>query len=242
MKLNLVLVSLSLLSTPVLAQQKKIKRYRKSRSVRRIKKSTKKATSLEKSYDLSVGVTKRDLKDNDNDGVDGYGVSANAGKIFNLGSGISTTTSLTTSILTLDLKHIDSSDDFDATTYEVGLSQKLSYNIESSSLSIRPFIEAGYSIGKYQAKSSVNETGFSGNAELDINYSKYGGAAGVQLALSNGLTPFIKYNISKFIFSNKGELSSNINGTSSSESVSFGSTSERTLDSNTLTVGLGYMF
>lgn len=198
-------------------------------------------SSTQKSYDISIGYIFDNLKFNDGSELEGNGFGINAGKIFDLGKGLSTTTSVLASSSSLDENGMEIENGSNNIN-DIGLSQKLTYNIERNGVIFKPFIEAGLTRGNLNVERNFDQDSFSGSVEADFGYGRYTAALGVQFAFPNGYTPFIKYSISKLYFDSTAEVKNNLNGQSRTEEILLDDSDNQKLDTNTLTVGIGYLF
>lgn len=192
-----------------------------------------------RSVEFSVGYLSNQLTSNDNDKIKSSGTGLRIGKTFNLSSDINTTTSLAGSYLTIKHDNNNLSEDFivNGTISEIGLSQRLSVDLGSSGTIVRPFVEVGVSRGLIATKYSGLD-----NFSADINYNKYVAAAGLQIVFDNNIVPFVMFDYSKIKTDKNFHSQGSIDGESFSKDVAFETDSERKLSSQTLTIGIGFLF
>ncbi len=199
--------------------------------------------SNSKTLNLSLGLISDTLESDDGSSLDSSGISLRAGRIFSLGGGVSTITSIVGSFSTVDEDALESTvaENYEADLYDIGISQRLSYDVELNGVTLKPFIGASYSAGVLSLETTLSESnGDNGNLEANINYRKLGGEIGIQAAFANGLTPFLSYSVSSLSFSNNADITGNING----QNIDINSTdvNMEDLESRAVTLGLGYSF
>jgi len=156
------------------------------------------------------------------------GLSLSAGRIFKLSSSFSTTTSVNFSYSILD----DDIDFIESTFFDLGVSQRLSFTIENGDTLIQPFIEVSAARGIWNTEMELINSTF----ETDIDYTKLGVALGTQFVLKSGLTPFLKYSLSKI------NLDDEVSVKTTSLSQTFRRSSNNDFIISSLTVGLGLTF
>lgn len=185
----------------------------------------------EKTIELSLGYISGSVKDSEETN-DANGISLRAGKTFTLNQEFKTTTSLVVNSAKLDLKN-DIEVKAETHMTDFNLSQRFSYDMGSPSGAIfRPFIEAGYGIGAL--KSEMNIEGL--NMKANIDYSKVSAAAGMQLVMENGITPYVLYQISKVKFDDKMEVE--VLG----QNVSAELEGDNKVTNKSLQIGIGILF
>ncbi|MDO9181148.1 MAG: hypothetical protein Q7U04_02005 [Bacteriovorax sp.] len=189
---------------------------------------------------MSVGYLSNRLTTFGNDKAIGEGVGLRVGKNFNLTYNLNMTTSLLGNFASLR-SDIDSGINktvfFDSEIAEYGISQRLSYDLNSSNTIFRPFLEAQISRGNM----STDLVGFDSYSQ-DAKYTKYGAAIGFQIVLENNIVPFAIYDVSK----SKAYSITHTEGLSSSSlfntNTTFVHQEIRTVTSRTLIIGLGFLF
>lgn len=173
-----------------------------------------------KPWSLRVGYKNQTWKNDDNEynmeSLHGDGVNINFGHMFDLGSQFTATPAIDGSYVTQDKKDyqvlFEDSTSGKVYNYEIGLSQRVSYNIPSGSVVIRPFFEGSAHIGKHNISDITYQNVYydpefdeiydrTGTFEGSVNYRNYGISLGVEVMLENGIVPFFKYQISKTKFS-----------------------------------------
>ncbi len=192
--------------------------------------------STSKSIELSAGLSRTTITDSYDEDIDANGITLSVGESFPLGSNISTTSSLIGNYAILDSDAFES-ETLDASIYDIGLSQRLSYSFNNSGFIIKPFVEVGASVGSL----SYDITDGSDEAEVKFNYTSLKAALGIQLELSTGLTPFVKLETASLNLAYRAEVSSTIDGVSLSTSIEIDN-DETELTNTALTVGVGYYF
>ena len=206
-------------------------------------------SSTARKYEVSAGYIARDLQIDSSltdEKISGKGASLSAGKIFNLSNGFTATSSLVGTYLTLDNNedNIDDNIDQDFLNYEVGYYQKFGYNISMGSTVVKPFIELNYSVGTYDATSEFEGNDLASATEVNLkrNYSNYGIAGGLQVTFKNGLSPFVKYNISKLQFSRNGQSEITVEGQTNTSNNLVLNREQRRNTTTAVTAGFGYLF
>lgn len=245
MKLMLTLISISLLSTGVLAKKTSSRKYK------RVKKSTKKVRRIKrrrapqpKKYEISVAAQRDNWEDQDGDEIEGTGVNVSLGRTFQLGNGFVTTSRLTGSYSTLDVSDLETPDNSDYISYNGGLSQTLGYTIGTGGPIIRPFIGAEILGGILNAKWSGSTSNAQAEASVNLDYIQYGLVVGSHFIFSNGIAPFVKLKASRLVFSETASSSVSVNGNEVENSdFSLNSTrDERTIDNTSIVLGLSFLF
>lgn len=166
-------------------------------------------------------------------------------KLFFLDYGITTTTELATSYSTAK-KDLGINDDeeifdkFEIKKLEIGVSQKFSYNIHIKNERLTPFIGVGVYRGKISFNSNLAEIENS-EIEMNVKYTNLELFSGIEYSFTNGVTPFVKYSISKMSFDKEVEFEGKLNG-----NIIYSETNNEGSDLNStaskITFGMGYLF
>ncbi len=205
-------------------------------SVTTIENISSKELITNKSLEVSLGYTRNELSyDGETDKIDSNGIALSFGKIFNLSNNITTTSSISGGLALFSSDELDENES--AKMYELGISQRLAYNIKSGNVIIKPFLEAGILGGRLILKETIGPM----QHTAAINNIRYGGALGIQVVLPNGLTPFVKYHISKFWFARNGSEKLEYNGQEIAK-ADYDTYQEKAIDSKTISAGIGYVF
>jgi hypothetical protein len=119
-------------------------------------------------------------------------------------------------------------------SFDLGLAQKLGYNINLGSVTLTPFLQAGLAYGALSVKYDNPTDRY--KSETGAPYTKVSLATGLSLAIGN-IVPFIKYEYTKMNFS--GEWSSKLtdNGVSTERQIRG-----MDLDSDNQSIAIGASF
>lgn len=243
MKLPIVIGILSIFCFSTHAQTKTKKNLYKSEKNEEAFQNISINKPSDRSVEFSLGYLSNEMMSSDlseDSKINGQGVGVRIGKSFNLSADINTNTSLVGSALAFKNEKEDIADGsiIKTNSIELGLAQRLSYDINSTGTIFRPFIEAGVSRGKYTQKISDGADYFNG----EVNYNKYGGTVGMQIVFDNNIVPFIMYDYSKVKFDNKIRIEDRVDGVSFSGDVPLETSNGNKANSNTLTLGIGFLF
>lgn len=203
------------------------------------------AKSADKSVELELGYASRDVESDDKspdaDEIKGKGISGRFGKSFNLAPSVNTTTSVNATYLKIDTDAIAKEEpglSFNSNMGEIGLSQRLSFDTGESVI-VRPYMELGAAIGviSIEAKDKTNKNN---SAKVDMNYTKYGGAVGLQFVVDQTIVPYLSYDYSRMMMNKNAKIESKVNGATTSKVEAVDG--ERGATSQTLSLGIGFLF
>lgn len=167
------------------------------------------------------------------------GLDLKIGRIIDLQNGFETTTSLGLRSLTIDDGETNSSIT-NVSYVDASLSQRLSLVSEiGDGLKIKPFVAAGLGYGMHEFNVQTTQNGVNLRGNFTQNYLSINYGAGLEAEFSNGLTPFVSYQISQLKFASEASFEGTANGQSVTETSDFDAEDEET---KTLMIGLGYRF
>lgn len=204
-------------------------------------------TLEERVFAISASIKKEKINPKNTDkgyldeSLDLSGAEATISRIFNIGEGFALSVGIEGSLTNGEASKLASEyKDFNVKKIEYGISQKISYHLPYKKGRIAPFIGVGAYKGKMDYKASAANL-----SELDIEiktkYTKLSASTGVEYSFDNGVTPFIKYSVSKMSFDKDLEFAVNLDGKElHSNTVSGG----KELNSTTKDImfGVGYLF
>ncbi|MCB9060408.1 MAG: hypothetical protein H6622_02665 [Halobacteriovoraceae bacterium] len=168
-----------------------VKSKRKYKKKHRIKEKV----STEKKFEVSAAYMQADISFENIEMYDAKGIGLSAGRIFYLGNGFKTTSSLiidyaSAKFSNSTINNFLERSNIDLTLAEIGLSQKFGYEIGIHSFKIVPFISPNLFYG------SISAQDLFGNTSSE-NFYRYGANLGINFDFSNNISPFASYNFSK---------------------------------------------
>ncbi|GEM_PF-6603427 len=192
-----------------------------------------------KGLELGLSLSRETLTSKtENDSLNGTKLSLGIGKIFFLNPFLKSTTSLGASLMDVKDDISDANDmTVNSSTFrDVGISQKFSYDIDTSNFSITPFVSGNYAIGSFVS----NFTELGSELDMTLDYKRTTLAVGIEFNTNTSFVPYFQYSRSSYSFDNEVTVEGTVNG----ENVSITSNTDANLDveSSALTVGLNYFF
>lgn len=216
----------------------------KARTEKKIEKSESEASvndALIQLGSLSGDLGSTESSDNSSDStVKIGGLGLTIGTIFNINENFETTTLLGLRSLSID-KNETNSILTNLSYIDATISQKFSFvaNV-GESMKIKPFASAGIGYGLRELNIQITDEDDNNlNGNITQNYVAFSYAAGLEVEFSNGLTPFVQYQVSTLGFSDEVTFEGTVNGQSVTETDTADSVNEET---KTLMIGLGYRF
>lgn len=194
---------------------------------------------LQNPIEISAGYISTKITEADNAKTNGKGATIKVGKNFNLSTEVNTATSLNLNYILLKSDQVDDGKNVKNNLTELGLSQRLSYDLIYTGTIFRPFVEAGIYRGLQQAK--ISSSSKYEEVKVEARYYKYSGTIGFQLILDN-IVPFISYDFSKIKLDENVHFEGKVNGKSYSQNFKIRNQEDRKSKSNTLTLGVGFLF
>ena len=202
--------------------------------------ATETTDTLNKDFEITAGYINDEFSD-DSTSADATGLALSLGKIWGINESLSTTTSLQYNKTTLDGNDFGDTGLSDVGAYEIGISQKLTYDKETSWGMIRPYMGLSFAKGFLTMEGSAYDSSLGTiQAEIEMEYNKYTADFGLQLAFNNGLTPFINYSVGRRTFDKNADISVTMAGQTYTATESFEGSTD--LDTSAVTLGLGYIF
>ncbi len=174
--------------------------------------------------------------------IDLNGVAVDFGRLYNFTPLIEGTTSLGLRSLSADIENLDD----DARGWDlldISIKQKISLIAEASDfLRIKPFIAGGIGRGLQTITLQINDTDAVGQLDLVDGYTRVNYGAGIDFEFSNGVTPFVQYQISRLNLDNEPKLEGTVNGVNINEDIPQGELELADLETKVLMIGVGYRF
>jgi opacity protein-like surface antigen len=246
MRLTLALVVMTFLSLEGFAQTRSYKKRRKLRrkAAQTKLQSKKKVQKAEpKLYELTASFDSDSWIDFEDDKLSGSGVSLQLRRNFLISDFFETSTGLEGRLISHDEDDADV-ENGSVSSYQAGINQRFSLVLGSSAVKFKPFIQGGVVRGRYDYEDKYTVDSSTVNYEAKADFWRFGGTAGIQMELENGITPFVAYNISRINVDKDLDSKLTVDG----ENVEIDPEDQtlekkaRKVDARSIVVGLGYTF
>lgn len=177
------------------------------------------------------------LAQGDSDGgVEVEGVNLGWGKIYGIANYVEGSTSLGFKLLQISRDDIEDNWRFT----DVSINQKFSIVTQiTEDIKFKPFISGGFGRGFMEIQLRDVDSENSVNLDLTNNYIAIAYGGGIDFEFSGGITPFIKYEVSRLNMDSTADVDGTVNGVTVNES---GPSDFDDLRTESLMIGLGYRF
>lgn len=211
-----------------------------------------KSTVSDTSYigDLDTGVELASQSyDKDGQEADGQTIRISVGKTFDLGHSFTTQTSVSLAYGNANIQVHNDLDYATGSVMDLGLAQRLYHNTSISFGTIRPFIGLGLGKGQFKNTTLFKDSNAKRDLTLEydakLDYTRLTGELGAELALSNGLVPFISVAFNSYSTAERWKTDDKVsfNGEEMDLGRDLASADAiESISSSAITIGLGYAF